>query len=245
MHLWVCNGSVFIWQRTKPSKACTRCTFCSQNAQEPKIWMDTPQRWTTHEDNYSTKWQYSGFLFSRWTSSIFWLLQGYGANHSWMRALASIRNSSRSVQRIQMWNRPNKLLLSSTVVQSIRFHQPEVTAWGTHHFAWPYLWFLSQISLWIEFYWTILGCSQISLPQLSQQANNNWRDGKPGAGMLRQHPSPSNPAVSNLFFSFGPWLKQDNHILNQKQIRQLISAVYGWICKETDGRWCCLGESEV
>ena len=48
--------------------------------------------------------------------------------------------------------------------------------------------------------WTILGCSQILLLQLSQQANNNQRDGKLGPGMLRQHPSPSNLAVSNLIF---------------------------------------------
>ena len=133
------------------------------------------------------------------------------AYSSWTWTLASIGNSSRSVRRIQMWIQPNKLLLSSSVVQSTRFRQPEVTTRGTHNFAWPYLWFLSQISLWIEFYWTILGCSQISLPQLSQQANNNWRDGKPGAGMLRQHPSPSNLAVSGLFFHFH---REDNHILN-------------------------------
>ena len=41
---------------------CTQCTLCSQNAQEHQIQMDTPQRWATHEDNYSTKWQHSGFL---------------------------------------------------------------------------------------------------------------------------------------------------------------------------------------
>ena len=47
------------------------------------------------------------------------------------------------------------LLLSSNFIQSTWFCQPEVTAWGTDHFAWAYLWF-SQIHCklnFIEQYW--------------------------------------------------------------------------------------------
>jgi len=101
-----------------------------------------------------------------------------------------------------MWSWKDWLLLSLAFVQSAQFCESEVSTWRTCNFPWPYLWFLSQISLWVEHHWTVLGCCQVPLLWVSQLTNNHWQDGEVGVGVFRQCSPSSNPVVSNLFHCF-------------------------------------------
>jgi len=56
------------------------------------------------------------------------------------------------------------LLLLTSVILTIRFHCSKIPAQRIYYITWSHLWLLSKISLWIEFYRTVLGHCQIPLP---------------------------------------------------------------------------------
>ena len=146
------------------------------------MWLE---KWSPYATNYTCKQANSRVLFSGWSSSIPWLFQRNGVDYPWAGTLACNRDSPGSMRGLQMWTWDDKLLLPTASVYSARFCWPEISAWRTHHVKRAHLWLLSKISLWVEFYWAILGGCQIPLLWFPFLAGNTWGNGEKSARVFR------------------------------------------------------------
>ena len=84
------------------------------------------------------------------------MVQRNGNYNPWTWALAW-EQAECTVWRIQVWSGEKELLLSSPVIHTAWFRESEVSPWGIHHILRPYLWILSKVSLWAQFYQAVLG----------------------------------------------------------------------------------------
>ena len=117
--------------------------------------------------------------------------------------------------RIPWWT--GQLLLPPCPLLSARFYITEATAPGVYRIAWAFVRFLSEIPLWAELYWAVLGCCKTSLP-CCQLWKDPLQDGKENAGLSWWCPPGTNSKVCcQLLFLF--W-DSVNHFANL-QIGQL------------------------
>ena len=145
------------WELTEPCCLCWRCTVSLQNKLES--WWNSPKAlgWLVH-----TGWvpNYSTHSISHRPSNIeCWQTQRDQTSSSWMGTMKT-GTQFRMQKAKAMLCQLNWLLCQKVAFTAAWFSWTEIQCSKSHWGCWSPLHLPFKVSLWTQFYWVLLGCSQ-------------------------------------------------------------------------------------